>query len=322
MTQLPEHRARLRFRAAARRVLAAAVLLLCAGAASRDAQGRDIEVVHRERSLYQTILITRGERAGWRGDVLCMQFTMRDRERHQSCVDPARPKRMVFTYTRMAMAALLLNPQPDSILVAGLGGGTLPDALADLLPEARIDVVEVDPAVVRAAQRHFGFRESERMRVHVADARVFAKRALARGARYDLLILDAYGGDYIPEHLMTAEFLAECRALLAPGGVLAANTFASSRLYDHESETYRAVFGAFFNFRRADSGNRIVLAQRGAPPSKAVMRERAETWAKPLRPYAVPIRQYPDALSPTIDWDTSKRPLTDQYAPANLLRGG
>ena len=286
------------------------VALACS---ARPAAG-DVEVVHRERSLYQTILITRDAAR------LCLQFSVRENQRNQSCMDTRDPTRMVFSYTRMMMAVLLLNPQPDTVLVAGLGGGTLPTAFAKLLPQATIDVVEIDPAVVAAARRFFDFETSSRLRVHTGDARVFVKRALRREQRYDVVLLDAFGGDYIPEHLTTAEFLAEARALLTPDGVLAANTFATSRLYDHESETYRAVFGLFFNFKTPRSNNRIVLAQDGPLPPKAVLRTNADAWHDRLKPYDVPIRNFPGLLSLEVDWDTSKRPLTDQYAPANLLR--
>ena len=109
------------------------------------------------------------------------------------------------------------------------------------------------PAVSTPPRECFDFRPSGRTRVVVRDARVFMKRALRDGQRYDVIMLDAYGGDYIPEHLMTLEFLGEAGRLLAPGGVLVANTFAQSRLYDHESVTYRAAFGHFYNLRRRDS---------------------------------------------------------------------
>lgn len=272
------------------------------------------EVVHRERSLYQTILITEEPSR------LCMKFTLRDRERNQSCMDPRSPMRMVFTYTRMMMASLLLTPKPNNVLVAGLGGGTLPTALAELLPETRIEVAEIDPAVVKAARTYFGFETNNRLRVHVSDARVFVKRALARDEHYDLVLLDAYSGDYIPEHLMTVEFLAEVRALLAPRGVMAANTFATSALYDHESETYRAVFGELFNLRLPESNNRVILASNGPLPSRATLRENARAWRTRLRPYDIPIASYPARMSRKVDWDEAKRALTDQYSPANLLR--
>lgn len=274
------------------------------------------EVLHREQSLYQNILVVREPSR------LCLRFSVRRQTRNQSCVDPQDGRRMVFAYTRMMMALLLLEPAPQRVLVAGLGGGTLPAALAALLPQATIDVVEIDPAVVAVAERYFGFRASARLRVVVADARVFVKRALARDARYHAVLLDAYGGDYIPEHLLTREFLAEVRGLLAVGGVVAANTFSASRLYHHESATYRAVFGTFFNFKTPGSGNRIVLAANGPLPTTAVLEANAAAWRAPLAAYGVPIESYPALLATAaaVDWDPAARPLTDQYAPANLLQ--
>ena len=61
------------------------------------------------------------------------------------------------------------------------------------------------------------------------------KRAAARGLSWDYIMLDAFTGDYIPEHLMTREFLEEVSAALTEDGVLVANTFASSALYDAET---------------------------------------------------------------------------------------
>lgn len=289
--------------------LALALVLVAALPAAAE-----LEVLHRERSLYQTLLITREPGR------LCLRFSVRREQRNQSCMNPRQPRRMVFTYTRMMTAALLLQPAPSRVLMAGLGGGTLPTALAELLPNTHIDAVEVDAAVVAAARKYFDFRESDRLRVVVSDARVFVKRALRRGDRYDLVLLDAYGGDYIPEHLMTVEFLEETRRLLTPGGVVAANTFANSRLYDHESETYRAVFGIFFNLKTPTSANRIVLAANGPLPPKPVLRDNARAWRASLERYGVPIDDYPNRLSLDVDWDVGKRPLTDQYAPANLLQ--
>lgn len=292
-----------------RHVALAAVLLSAVPAASA------VEVLHRERSLYQTILITEDRNR------ICMQFSVREHQRNQSCFNPRHPKRMVFTYTRMMMSALLIEPKPANVLIAGLGGGTLPTALHDLLPEARIDTVEIDPAVVAAARKFFDFSTSDRLAVHVRDARVFVKRAAGDPVRYDLVMLDAFGGDYIPEHLMTREFLDEVRAIMTDGGVLAANTFATSRLYDHESETYRAAFGMFFNLRMRESNNRVILARNGPLPPKAELRTNAAAWRDRLKAYDVPIRQFPARLSLATDWDMTRRPLTDQYAPANLLRG-
>ena len=301
-------------RAALRQSLAMLLVAFLLFPASPAAGAWGAEVIHREQSLYQTILVVR------RGDLLCLQFSTRQERRNQSCRDETDPNRLVFSYTRMMLAALLLNPAPERIFMAGLGGGSLVVALGQLLPEATIDVVEIDPAVVDVARRFFEFQPNSRTNVVVRDARVFAKRALREGASYDLILLDAYGGDYIPEHLMTVEFLEEIGGLLAPGGVVVANTFAHSQLYDHESVTYRQVFGPFYNLRRNESDNRIVLAMTEPLPPQELLTTNANRWRGAMRPLGVPVTTYPRDLTTRIDWDRDKRPLTDQYSPANLLR--
>ena len=290
-----------------RRVISA--VLLCAISIAVNA-----ELIHRERSLYQTILVNKN------GSTVCLQFSVRRDQRNQSCIDQRRPKEMVFTYTKMMMSALLLNPNPKRVLIAGLGGGTLPTALAELFPQAQIDIVEIDPAVVAVAKRFFGFAETAKLKVFTQDARVFTKRALIRNATYDLIMLDAYNGDYIPEHLMTREYLNETKSLLTDNGIIAANTFTVSRLYDHESATYYDVFGEFFNLRTAQSSNRVILTSQQPLPNIMVLGQRAKQLEDRLRPFGVNIRNYPKLLSSKVDWDDDVRILTDQYSPVNLLQ--
>ena len=68
---------------------------------------------------------------------------------------------MVFSYTKMTMATLLYTPNPKHILIVGLGGGTLPMAFTNLFPEAQIDSIEVDPAVVKVAEAYFQYRTND-----------------------------------------------------------------------------------------------------------------------------------------------------------------
>jgi spermidine synthase len=287
-------------------------LLLAAFLASPIAQAR---VIHSETSLYQNIIVMQDE------SLRCMQFTVRKDQRNQSCIDLSAPKRLVFPYTRMMLASLLLDPSPTNVLIVGLGGGTLPKTLAALYPNARIDVVELDPAVVAVAKAYFDFVPTTNMRLFEQDARVWVKRAASAATRYDLIMLDAFNGDYIPEHLMTREYLQETRQLLTEDGVLASNTFAISRLYHNESVTYESVFGAFYNLRSADTSNRVIIARRGRLPDADALERAAEPLIVALKPYDVPIDRYPAEMTTTPDWDRNARVLTDQYSPANLLKG-
>ena len=274
------------------------------------------KVLHKERSLYSTIVVSQS------GNILCLQFSVRRDQRNQSCKDLNKPKRMVFAYTRMTMASLLFTPEPSRVLVVGLGGGTLPEAFSQLFPDVEIDVLEIDPAVTRVAKDFFDYQPTPTTRVFGQDARVWTKRAQRKGEKYDLIILAAFNGEYIPEHLMTREYLEETKALLAPEGTLVANTFSISSLYGHESATYQAVFGGFINFQVPESANRVVIVP-GTQVDDATLRSRAEALRTKLKPYDVPLKRYTrtiiDARNKGPDWDANARVLTDQYAPANLL---
>ena len=283
------------------------------------------KVLHEERSVY-TRIIVEDER-----NLRCLKFTLVRENSRQTCMDRNDPQRLVFDYAKMTLSALLLKPDPERILIIGLGGGTLPNALRDILPSAVIDTVEIDEAVVRVAKQFFGFVEDQQNRVYVQDARVFGKRAALRGEQYDLIILDAFDGEYIPEHLMTVEFLSEMRGLLSDDGVLVANTFASSKLYDYESATYAEAFGGFLNFRLPTSGNRVILVPQAklnidarSPLDREILRANADALEVPMAPYDMPLKRYVGTLlslsKQKPDWDRRVRPLTDQFSPANVLQ--
>jgi spermidine synthase len=218
----------------------------------------------------------------------------------------------------MMLGSLYLVPQPRRILIVGLGGGTLPSALGKLLPESEIDVAEVDPAVVRVAQKYFGFTPGARTHVYEEDGRVFVKRSIRNRVHYDLVMLDAFDQDYIPEHLLTREFLQEVKAVLTPDGVLAANTFSSSRLYAHESVTYEAVFGRFYNLK---SGNRVILLKVDALPEKDALVRNARLLDASLRRFGVDSEWLLPRFDAARDWPADTRVLTDRYSPSNLLNG-
>ena len=272
------------------------------------------EAIHEERSKYRDITVTQV------GDRRCLLFNVHRGDRNQTCMMVEDRDLLVFDYTRMSFAGLLLKQDPEDILVIGLGGGSIPMTFADLFPNAKIDVVEIDEAVVRVAEEYFYYSDTDNMTVYVDDGRPFIKRAGIRGQKYDYIFLDAFSGDYIPEHMLTREFLEEVKTIMSEDGVLVANTFSTSRLYDHESVTYQRAFGEFYNFKLPTSGNRIIIAQLDALPPRGEMVEESRRIAPSLEKYGVRLTEYPRRLTTRVDWDMSRRELTDQYSPGNLLR--
>ena len=287
--------------------------LLAAGAAAAGlggtlAQAQDI---YQEKSLYRNIVVY--EDQGLR----CMKFARHNTGR-QSCISLQAPDALVLNYTRMLLGALYLNPEPKTILVIGLGGGTMPSALQKILPQAKIDSVEIDPSVVKVAQRFFGFSPAPKSAVFVEDGRVFVKRALKQGATYDLIILDAFDHLYVPEHMLTREYLLEVKSLLAKNGVMAANTFSASKLYDSESATYASAFGPFYNLK---TENRVILARNGGLPPLPEIQANAQQVEKNLAPFGTGKAWLLPLFATDVRWPAGTKILTDQYSPANLLNG-
>jgi spermidine synthase len=272
----------------------------------------DIRLLHQERSLYRNIFVTQD------GDERCMLFRYPVAEGRESCKLLSDPDKLIFDYTKMMLAALYIEPKPKRLLIIGEGGGTIPTALQQLLPDTRIDLVELDDAVDRIARRYFDFKPGPNTTVTISDGRVYVKRAAAQKPAYDIVMLDAFENDYIPEHMLTREFQEEVKAVMAPHGVIEANTFSSSALYDHESATYRAVFGPFFNMKEA---NRIILGRNGGvlPGDAATARANAEMWEKDFNRLGTTKNFLLPLLRTDVDWDVNARLLTDQYSPSNLL---
>ena len=275
-----------------------------------------IRTIHQERSLYRNILVTEDyERR-------CMRFTITDRiGQNQSCRFLDDNDKLVFPYAKLVLTSLLVQDNPQRILIVGLGGATLVHTYSTLFPEAEIIIAEIDEAVVQVAEEYFDFEQTDKISVETVDARVYVKRAGLRNEKFDLVILDAFNGEYIPEHLMTMEFLEEVKQLLPEDGMLVANTFSSSRLYAAEANTYRAVFDRIFNVRMGGTGNRIIIAAMQGLPDRDTLNARAPAFRERLLRFDMDITTFPRYMQTTADWDTSERPLTDQFAPVNQLNG-
>lgn len=271
------------------------------------------KVIKEERSLYRNIFVDDI------GNKRCLKFSVKRRTSSQSCIYKDDKNKLVFDYTKLVMSALVFTKQPEHVLIIGLGGGTLSNSLLALYPNVVIDNVEIDPAVVRVAKDYFDFKTTDNVNVYTQDGRIFIKRALNKEQRYDLIILDAFNGEYIPEHLLTQEFLEETQNLLTDNGVVVSNTFSSSSLYHHESATYHEVFGDFYSLtNRKQTGNRIIIASQKSWSADDI-NEQVKHLERDLIPFDIKLKDVIESISFEKKIATGYRVLTDQYSPANLL---
>jgi spermidine synthase len=155
-----------------------------------------------------------------------------------------------FAFIHLLEVVRFLRPDAKELLQIGLGTGALPSVLA---PHAiKIDVVEIDPAVVRFARQYFGFVATGD--VYEEDARVVLRRTRRR---YDIVVHDTFTGGTTPEHLLSLEVLREIHSILRPGGVLALNFVGYTTGPNAEASwavtrTLRGVFTTVHAFQDAN----------------------------------------------------------------------
>ena len=259
----------------------------------------DYTHVATRRGLHVDVMVMEGQ------TFRCMTFDRRNL--FQSCMHKAQPMQLALEYTRGLLAGLRFLPEPPRrILLVGLGGGSIPKVIMAHFPHTALDVVELDAAVVQVARTWFDFQPNGQVAVHAMDARVFVRQKIRQGQHYDLILLDAFDHDYVPEHLLTVEFLQQVRQLLAPGGVVAANTFSRGRLQPHEEATWQAVFPHLLRAQRRM--NDILYA---APHAL-----HANTDDPLLDALTGPWPHYQPVPVPP----SHARALTDQWSPTNILR--
>ena len=283
----------------------------------------DPSVIYRDESRYSRVEIredpaTPGMRGLYLDKLLHSQISVDD------------PTALHYGYVRIfagiTLRAAADKPNLRSLTIGG-GGYVFSRFLETRWPEASIEVVEIDPAVTRAAFEAFELPGSTRIRSHHSDGRVFVNRLVEHRQRgnevpaYDFVYLDAVNDYSVPYQLTTLEFFRNVRALLAPDGVLLVNfidVVDSGLLLGALTRTASEIFPnvAVFtldNFDRLAAGSRVtfVIAASSAPLEWPPELERREELQ--------PLQRLDDARVNGYVVAAGGLVLTDEYAPVESL---
>jgi spermidine synthase len=138
------------------------------------------------------------------------------------------------------LVGALLHPAPKRALVIGLGTGCTAGWLAQVPGMERVDVVELEPAIVAVARACAGVNErvleNPKVHLHFGDAR---EVLLATRERYDIIFSEP-SNPYRAgiASLFTREFYAAARERLAPGGIF----LQWLQAYDIDGEAMDTVY--------------------------------------------------------------------------------
>jgi len=168
------------------------------------------------------------------------------------------PARVMTGYSWDALSVgCLLRPKgpPASVLILGLGGGTVARQLRAFAPDCRIVGVEIDAGVVDIARRHLHLDDS--VEVHIEDA----YRWLASSSeRFDAIIDDLFltgATDVVRARVPDGDTLGLIRARVRPGGVVVANLITDVGDHARVRRQTRAAF------RESFASSRVVTPPRG-----------------------------------------------------------
>ena len=156
----------------------------------------------------------------------------------------------LFPYLLETVATNLV-PELRRVLALGLGAGFIPRYFAQR--GAQVDVVEINAQTLRVAKAYFGYNPGKETKIYFEDARTFVRRC---DSDYDVVLVDLFAGDGVPEHLLTKEFFDDVRRCLTNTGVFGMNSFTDSGANDllrHILSTVTHSFGRVAAFGEAST---------------------------------------------------------------------
>ena len=221
-------------------------------------------------------------------------------------------------YTRFMTASLMYPKKIQSILEIGFGGGRTAWYLHRFLPDVQVTSVELDPTVLELSRKYFGIKDEPNFQVVNSDGRLYLSNSTNH---YDVILIDAYRGPFVPFHLLTTEFYQIVKNHLAEGGVVAQNVEPSTMLFDSAVKTIGSVFPQI-DFYMAE-GNVVTIAYDGAPLTFEALSQIAQQRqaAFQLRYALFPMLTARRVLAadPGVVSSDAKL-LTDDFAPVESLK--
>lgn len=152
---------------------------------------------------------------------------------------------LAFDYTKYYVLYQIFKPEIKEALAIGGGAYSVPRALLNELPDANIDVSEIEPSLFELGKKYFKVPDDKRLKNYVKDGRRLLHDT---NKKYDLIFSDVYRALFsVPAHFTTEEFFQIARNKLSADGIFIANIVGSlSRQYPSllfsEIKTFQSVF--------------------------------------------------------------------------------
>ncbi len=129
------------------------------------------------------------------------------------------------------------NLNAKSVLILGLGGGTVAKLVRKDFPNAKITGVDIDPIMIELGKKYLDL-EVDKILIQDAGKSVPSK--------FDLVIVDLYQGDKFPKKFETENYIQLVRSLLLRSGVVVFNRLRYKNKKE-EAEKFGGKLQKYFN---------------------------------------------------------------------------
>lgn len=140
---------------------------------------------------------------------------------------------------------LLELPNIQNILVLGIGGGYVIKTLLHAYPDARITAVDIDQKIIDIATHYFALPSSTRLTYICKNAESFVKQS-GKNSLFDLIIVDLYIGDDVPDFLQKPPFYNDLRQRLTAQGHVFIN-YQGTKRYDDSRKALEQFLPTLFS---------------------------------------------------------------------------
>ena len=181
------------------------------------------------------------------------------------------------------MMAWLLFVEPATVskghaMQLGLGAGAITKFCHKKLRMCST-AIELNPQVLAVCRQWFKLpADGPKLRVVLGDAAQEIRDPMWRGT-VDALAVDLYDHEAAAPVLDSADFYADCRALLTDTGAMTVNLFGRASSFERSLASMAQAFSedALWAFKPTREGNTVVLAQRTPTrPKRADLQARAD----------------------------------------------
>ena len=177
----------------------------------------------------------------------------------QSSINKTHPFKLQTKYTRdMAKVFDHYRDIPETILVLGLGAGTIPSYLYRRFPKTKIYVIEILPELKEIASDYFSMPRNERLEIVIGDAYDYVMKTQIQ---FDLIFMDVFSKNAIPKKFRTEEFYTGLKRLISADGYVAFNTWIDPSSYRNYIKKLQNIFDAVIEESVPISGNHIAFCK-------------------------------------------------------------